>query len=394
MGLAYDPFSSGVTERDLAPDFGKVYVDLLPSLLQDLQRPATSIVLGNYGMGKTAARLGLEFALRHARTPRTLCVTYAPQIDRLAAGGPCQAEPDDGADRDRLAAHLRAITQEASVDLVVQLVERAPGQRPEAAGPQDRLRRQARQRQGRAAGPVLGHRMRRALRSEEEDGIFWRGVRAVVRHVARDDPWRSLVQDLVFPADAPPDRPATLEELLFDARALGFEQIFVLIDAVDDGAIEPERYFAAIQPLLAVAGELQAQHLYLKCFLPLAMKPQLEALLRSALAALTPRIKLATIDAISDANLHRLIDERIVAANTSTEGVFQLDRFGERLEVSVQERLISAAAGSPRRLIELVNALLDFHSLHGFRDGGRLWLTAAEWKRFEEVVAGSHTPPV
>lgn len=394
MGLAYDPFSSGATERDLAPDFSKVYVDLLPKLLQALQQPEASVVLGDYGMGKTATRLALEFALRQARTPRALCVTYTPQInDLLKLPGAQSEELDELGGQDLLGAHLRGIAQEASTDLVVQLIERLPEREPELAGAHGQIRRHGLGRQARAASPTLHRLLRSALRSQGVDGALWRGLRPVVRYVECSRTWHELVQFLVVAANTGAEQ-ATWEETLYDARALGFGPVFVLVDAIDDGSVDPQTYFRLIRPLLAEAGVLQQQGVYLKCFLPLAVKDDLEKLIQAYKEALTPPIRLATINLISDVNLHRLVDERLIAASTSMASLSSLDQFGQRLEESVQDYLVTLAAGSPRRMIELVSALLDFHGRHGFRDGERLWLTPGEWEQFQRVVEHQSPPPL
>src|SRR5262249_14443771 len=66
MGLRYDPLVTSVSESDAAPDFGEIYVDPRPSLLDLLKHRTSALVFADYGMGKTATRLALEYALRNS----------------------------------------------------------------------------------------------------------------------------------------------------------------------------------------------------------------------------------------------------------------------------------------------------------------------------------------
>jgi hypothetical protein len=377
MGLAYDPLSSGVTEKDLAPDFGSIYVDVQPELLAVLQRREVSLIFAPAGMGKTATRLALEFALRLDRNQRILAVTYLPQLTRFA-----NIETGPGTDEQRLSIHLRELTAEACIDLLVQAIERFPERVYAPDEPQQRIYWQALRRQAAAAPPVLSRLLRKAQLDAGPDGVLWRGLRSVVRHVAVTDSWKRLLSTLAAATRGEHMRQVSWEECLYDSRALGFEAAFVLIDAIDDGSFEAETFFEVIRPLFAAIDELQKQGVYLKCFLPLAVRPLIE----SYLDVLTLTPKIATIDSISAESLQRLIGERFVAASMSMASFRSLDWLGQELGESIQERLVTIAEGSPRRLLELASALLDFHSANGFRDGERLWLKQAEWRQFLEVV--------
>lgn len=392
MGLAFDPFSSGVSEKDLAPDFGAIYVDLQPSLLKDLQRPAASLVFADYGMGKTATRLALEYTLRLARTPLTLCVTYTPDVNRVVAlTGEQLRNPSAATEEQVLRKHLRDIAREMSTDLLVQYIERLP-ERPDTSELyQSFIQQQALQRQAQSVSPTVSRGIRIALRDNLTDGVIWRGIRPVVRHVAVTDAWRALLAKLAAATRAPDALPASWEETLYDVRALSFEQTFVLVDAVDDGTFDAHTYFQLIRPLIAAIGDLQKQHVYLKCFLPLAVKDYVLNAEELHIHALTPPPEIATITEISATNLQKIITDRFEAASMSTASFRSLDWLGPEIEESIQAHLATLAQGSPRRLIELVSALLDFHSTHGFREDERLWLTPAEWKSFLDEVERQHS---
>lgn len=381
MGLAYDPFSSGVSERDLAPDFGSIYVDTLPGLLDSLIYPETSCLLADYGMGKTATRYALEYFLRLARTPTTLCVSYSPSLEALAAS-----------QDNLLQAHLDAIAAELRIDLMVQYIERLPERQAERDGDSGYLTSRAISRQA----PLLPGHFLRSLRAasdlEQAEGSFWRPLRPVVRHVAPTPAWRSLLDQIVRAARAAV-QPASWEETVFDAASLGFSQIFILVDAIDNGGFEADAYLEVVRPLLAVASELERHAIYLKLFLPREIRFAIEAVRNSTRQSLTLPRMVATIDKISIPDLDRILSDRLEAARTSEASFASLDWFGQELGESVQGRLVEAACGSPRRLIELASALIDFHSLNGFYNEERLWLTPVEWQAFLHKVEGFVSSP-
>jgi hypothetical protein len=383
MGLTFDPFSSGVSEKDLVPDFGAIYIDLQPSLLKDLQQPAASFVFADYGMGKTATRLALEYTLRLARsTPQTLSVTYTPDVGRARAA---QASETPLLDQ-----HLDAITREMHIDLLIQYIERLP----ERAGSDNMQRslhmQQALQRQAQAASAILRQRIYMALRDTPPDGAIWRGIRPLVRHVAVTETWKALIQQLAAMMGTPGAHPSW-KETIYDAQALGFQQTFALIDAVDDGMFDADDYFTVIKPLIAAMNHLQDQHIYLKCFLPLAVKEHVLNAEEMQVNTLTSHPRIATIDQVSSENLQKIIIDRLTAASTSSASFRSLDWLGPGLEESIQDRLVALAQGSPRHLIELVSAFLDFHSFHGFRDNERLWVAPAEWRRFQDEITHHHS---
>lgn len=382
MGLAYDPFSSGVSEKDLAPDFGSIYVDVQPGLLDGLQRPEASCIFADYGMGKTATRIALEYALRLARSPVALSVTYTPSI--------AQQEPPGESSLQRL---LDAIALELRVDLLVQYIERLPERDAEGHATPGPLQQQALQRQARSLPTWFSAPLRAALADPGDSGAFWRPFRPVVRYVPVTPGWRSLVDTLVSAARAGSAPVASWEETVTDARSLGFEQIYILVDAIDEGRFGADAYLEMVQPLLAVAGDLANLQIYLKFFLPIELEGALGALNDLSSNALTPLWSIATIDTISSADLEKLVNDRFEAASTSAASFRSLDWLGQELGESLQGRLIELAGGSPRRVIELASALIDFHSLNGFRHEERLWLTCTEWQRFLDEAERTFPPP-
>jgi hypothetical protein len=382
MGLAYDPFNSGVSEQDLAPDFGAIYVDAQPGLLDELQRPQVSLLFADYGMGKTATRVALEYAIRLAGPPLTLSVTYTPNIapDRSQADNPLQH-------------HLAMIASEARIDLVVQYLERLPERIAANQLALSRTQQHALQRQARSLPQRFGSLLRAALADPGETGAFWQRARPLVRYVPITSAWRTLVELLVKAGSARAGPQASWEETVYDLRSLGFERMYVLVDAIDEGTFGAAAYAELIQPLLEAAADLARQQIYLKFFLPLELRELLALEDDRQKITLTPQVQIATIDTISSEDLDNVLIDRLQAAGRSTASFRSLDWFGQDLDQNIQAWLIAAAQGSPRRLIELASALLDFHSLHGFCHDERLWFTRAEWQQFVESIQHTFAPP-
>lgn len=374
MGLAYDPFNSGVSELDLAPDFGSIYVDARPGLLEQLRRPEASCFYAAYGMGKTATRLALEYELRLARTPRALCVTYSPRLDEI--------EAQETQSSLRL---LDAVAVELRVDLAIQYIERLPERQADGDHSQRPLAQLALERQARALPSRITTLMRAALHESQADGAFWRPLRSVVRFVSPTQHWHALLELMLVNTRRNTQLPSW-ETTLFDTRSLGFNQIYLLIDAVDNQGFEPEEYLRIVHPLIAVAAELEGHGVFLKMFLPVELETELATYAKSY--GLTLPRAVATIDKLSVRDLDSILRDRLRAAQSPAAdfSFHDLDLLGVELGESVQQWLVHAAKGSPRRLLDLASALIDFHSLNGFRNDDRLSLTRSEWQRFLDDI--------
>jgi hypothetical protein len=379
MGMRYDPLMTSVSESESAPDFGEIYVDPQPSLLDLLRQPSHALVFADYGMGKTATRLALEYALRntHAAQP-ALCVTYTPHISRQdrAAAGPT------------LEQHLAALGTDVAIDLVIQLIERAD-KNPQMLSEQQRA---ALLRQAGSLPLRMRRRFRDAARASEgdlKDGIIWRDIRAIVRHVAVTPQWHEWVKQIAFDSAGSP-QPVSWEQTLADARILGFPQIYILIDAVDEdigaaesGVLDRAALRATVAPLLAEMQQFYGQNVMLKCFLPADLQELAQIRDHGQFEGLTVPIEIVNIAQVSQAHLEAIVNERLQAASVSNASFRSLDWFkGPDVDQSIQSHLAFIARGSPRRMIELSSQLLDYHSHHGFKTDGRIWLTYSEWQAF------------
>lgn len=377
MGLAYDPFSHAFSEGDPAPDFQSIFVDPTPSLLDKLQRRGHLVILADYGLGKTATRLALEYVLRSARAqPPCLCVTYTPSLEDLA---------HHGAD-DLLEHMLRDMAAAAAIDLVVQFIERLDDlPRMLSAEQSAALARQAR-----ALPQQVQKRFQQVAREAHHDGALWRGdravsgIRPVVRHVATTRRWRLAVE--VIAAAASGQRvPQPWDRSLADARTLGFGEVVLLVDAIDEQQIDPAVQTELIAPLLAHAPALEERQVSMKCFMP-APEPSIARSMSTFMNTLTSSIEIATIERGTQDDLLSIVHERLEAASASPTSYPTLDWFKrDDIAESLEVKLAQLADGSPRRMMELVSAFLDYHSEHGFlhvQERGRPWITRAEWQEF------------
>jgi hypothetical protein len=395
MGLRYDPFITSVSESDPAASFGEIYVDRQPSLLDLLQRANSTLIFAKYGMGKTATRRALEYTLRNTDDDHpALCVTYRPQAN---SGTMSSAE--------WLPHHLAAIAAEISIDLIIQLIERLDdGIWRFIDGPTSRSFDQisnnhwqfaarhiaALQRQVRALPPNLQTHLRLAAEATTHtDGILWQPFRAAARHVARTPQWRALIGQLAKCADQWKPFPSSWEQTLQDVQTLGFSRIFLLVDAVDEDHIERSTLRAMLEPLLEALDKFQSRDIFLKCFFPASLEELSLERNPSWIRGLTSLPEVVNIVEANQEHLQDIIEARLEAAyqqNGSDDpraSVRTLDWFkGNDIAQGIQEQLARLAQGSPRRMLELASALLDFHSQHGFEENERLWITASEWAEF------------
>lgn len=390
MGLGYDPFVTAFSEGDPTGSFADIFVDPEPSLLDRLQRLGPTLVVADYGMGKTATRLALEYLLRtDAGRPAPLCVTYTPRVqDSASLGG-----------RELLVQHYKAMAAAAAIDIVVQFIERIDDAPSELTVAQ----RQALARQVRALPLRFKQRFRSAAQNPPSAGAIWggsqalTGIRPTVRYVAVTPRWRELVGWIAGHCGSP-TLAQPWEQTREDARTLGFAASFLLVDAVDEGTPEPTAQYRLVEPLLAEASTLAERHCFLKCFLPVVDLSQLDHG-RNDKNSLTDDIEIATIDRATSQDLIAIVHERLQAASTSPAAFLSLDVFARGdIPESIEERLAQLAGGSPRRMMELVSAFLDFCASlevgHGDRRE-RPHIRQEEWKRFLaslEAGPGSGVP--
>ena len=339
------------------------------SIFSDLRRSQSTLVFGRPGEGKTTTRLALE---AHVRTQpeRTLIVTYEP--------GKADSTPtlDD---------HLTRLVEQVAVDLFVQVVEqfayrtRAPN---------------ARQTAGMAWLALFGgqplDRVRDVLtRGQEPSAVWgfaelWRYLdRPIVRSVVRTERlrrWLSRLNACIAADAAPPlPPPERWQKAVGIVRSWGYRQIYVAIDGVDTWQRTPPAMMAVLDALLAETPHLARQRVYLKSFLPLELRPEVENKLAAAgLGAADCR--LLTLNWERD-RLEALIDARFRAAGSGRRrvGDLALTEAGDDIDAL----LIATADHSPRRLLTQLDQLLNVHLRRGEPDRP---ITAAEWQEAARIT--------
>jgi hypothetical protein len=130
-----------------------------------------------------------------------------------------------------------------------------------------------------------------------------------------------------------------------------------------------------LNPLLGRAALFGRQDVYLKGFLPLELQPAVEA----RLARVAPAGGWRCLELSWGAErLTEMLYARLRAGGAGRRGLDDLVEAA--LEDSINEQLINAADGSPRRLLTLINHLINVHVGH---DPLPRPITAAEWQQAE-----------
>ena len=126
-----------------------------------------------------------------------------------------------------------------------------------------------------------------------------------------------------------------------------------------------------LRPILDRAAAFAAQGVYLKCFLPLELRDDVRQHLQ--------RAGVADEDApFTDLHwdrqrLHALLMERYIAADAARRSL--ADLVAPQLD-DIDERVLDAADGSPRRLVTLIDQLIAVHTA---RPPVERPITADEW---------------
>lgn len=378
LHLIHDPFRSSVSESEVSADFASIYVEPQTSrdsgedsLLDWLRQERSSFLFADYGMGKSATRLALEYTLRndYTSTP-TLVVRYLPSVDQQLPVADLRRH------------HEHQIAAEMTVDLLVQFFERLS----ERAGGPNQISPTEAEALGRVIRASPGSFQRvlgRIVRGSVKPAHIWGGQRLAARPEIVTKAWLDGMRRIITPALVGPPGPRVWQQLVADARALGFHSVFLTLDAVDEYSASPAAHRDLIDPLIRTLPEWQRQRVFFKVFLPAQTRGYFDDDYKSIFNALTPTPELATIARSTPDHLSRIISERLRAAARSNASLSSLDWLtGQEIDVSIQDTIARLADGSPRAAIALASALLDYHCNHGFADGQRLWLTAGEWREF------------
>jgi hypothetical protein len=166
------------------------------------------------------------------------------------------------------------------------------------------------------------------------------------------------------------------------AHAWGFDRVFIMVDSIDDGDPSVEEMMRVITDLVDHEAELAQQNVYLKLFLPTDLKlPLTEHLQQSENDSRFDVIELEW----SPERLQALLWARFRAAQSRRTRISGLA--DKALGLELDAKLIEAAAGSPRRLLKLVDELITAHTSRHPNATSVAPLTLDDWEMAQKAVA-------
>lgn len=382
---------------DIPPVFPRAYyVDpryadrRIGSVFDDLRAPGHALVYGEPGAGKTTLRLAVETYAR-AFPDKTLVVTYEPgravENEIVGAMADESAATPDAPNTAATDVHLRLLAAALAVDLFIQIIE------------QFGLRREPpTERQNDAlcylittVEPRLKAVLQRLMRGEEPADLWgfawlWRRLdRPIVRPIVRTPQMHQWFDALRHRRREPDEEPlsgaALWQRSIETAQLWGFERVFIMLDGLDTYWRRPPDMLRLLDPLLRLLPEFAAQQVSLKAFLPVELENLVSGRLQ-AHGVPVDEVRVVVL-AWTDERLRALVLARYRAARSRRHSLSDLveeeareegdDRLTEpagnntsliaveRRRWPLDDLLIKAARGNPRRLLSILNALIDVH---------------------------------
>lgn len=349
LRLKNDPFANISAENDLAvnpfdPLFYLYFVepDYEPNsgpLLAQLRKPTPSVIGGDPGSGKTMLRFFLEQACR--TTPDGTLVV-SPLISNSQAS---TLQPNST---------QQAVSEAIATDLFIQVME----QHHLIGFSSDLIHSLANY--WRTNIPGFGRKLRLYLKTEpsKEMSAWWWPVwrRAAVRFTPDTPERRQFLHQLVAgrhlaPPVAEPEESTYIGLQL--AHNLGFTQIFLLLDLNNMAEVN------AVTSIIANVGSTNLIiPIYPKFFVPSTICDKTTTALQSTFLPST--IFSGIITWSSPEKLVSLVALRWRAGRSWVRDFDTLA--SQEISSKLQSALITAANGSPRRLLQLINSLIEAHS--------------------------------
>ena len=368
---------------------GNYYVDPLynsrreGSVFDELRAPGHALIYGAPGAGKSTLRLAVDADVR-AFPDQTLVVTYEPgravesEIDEAMEVAGSAPAARRAAERD---AHLRLLAAALAVDLFIQIIEQFNYRQKPPTAAQNRAFCFV----VRVIEPRLQPVLERLMRGEDKPDLWgfawlWRRLdRPIVRPVARTpfmQAWfKTLRRRQKRALEPTPDSAPELWQRALDAARLwNFTHVYLMLDGLDTHWRDADRMFGLLDPLLRLMPLFAEQSVSLKCFLPPELKTRVEAALPGYGVAL---VEVRAIELKwQPERLRRMLGERFRAGGARRLGI--ADLMERDMREGIDDRLIEAAQGSPRRLLLILHELIEAHVARGRLEEP---ITRPEWRR-------------
>lgn len=377
IGLDHDPFATPVAEQETSsvediPVFYSYY--LQPTFFsgnkevseKDLRQAEKNFfIYGEPGDGKTTLRLAVEAECR-TRLEKTLVVSYLLGEDIKE---PLTLEELG----DRLA---KAI----AVDLFIQIIEQYDlFETPPSIKLIDVLCKQIA-----LGGRHVSRLMRLILDNTIPNaragiGAYWPAIgKAAVKYVPKTE----TVVDLLHKClDEPAERSSLtgwdlVQQGIHTARLWGFKRILIMVDGVDTRHRTVKEMLALIKPLFEKLPGLAAQDIYFRFFLPTELQTMVERGL--GIRRLSNYLYTPIIIKWRENALRRLLAQRFFVAGSHLQG---FEALAER-NLDIDNKLVTAAKGSPRRLLRLASDLVDIHIASA---SGETRISQSDWDHVQSI---------
>ncbi len=370
IGLKQDPFIIPVAEQefafagmqdqtdgDLSPShelfslsyFVQPYNTFNPKelFLSTLRQKTPTYVFGDPGMGKTSLRLALEASCRR-KPDKTLVVSYVLSQNMENALS--------------IEEHKQLLGNNLAIDLFIQILEQF---KPGIDFPNDE-QIQALGMLIWAGGRPLKRLIKQIITTPQPDNFLglaehWRMVgRLPIRYVSHSPELLDLLQQAqnsINTTQSQAKQWSSWEVGLNSAQQWHFEQIMLLVDGVDNWHHDPNKMMRLLEALLKETSAFSQQQIFFKYFLPYNLSKPIRAFLNNNAMEVDNGI---VIDLIWDKQaLRRLLMARLRAAGSRR--VSLNDLASPNLTEEIDDWLLDQAQGSPRKLLQLMNALIDAH---------------------------------
>jgi hypothetical protein len=361
-----DPFISPVAEHemDLVENIEQFFAYYAPpqthnnqSLSIDVMRKMQhTFIYGNPGDGKTMLRYALDTSCR-IQPDTTLTVNYV--FNKSPTRPLSETE------------HGNLLIQSFAIDFVLRIIELSAQQSHLDAWWEDKTRIESLARQIQWGGEKLKRFIRSVLAHSREHNKssnisdYWKQVnRFPVQVIVLNEPFIHILERAIQLSEKASLAPKGFEGLIQsvdDANRFGLRQVFILVDRLDNRLRSENEMFALILPLLKRIAPDTASRIYYKFFIPLELKAQIDEWCHKNIPpGLYSNCLNATINWTQPA-LKQLLIQRFHASGSRL--LTSLDDLAESsLEMGLEQPIIELSHGSPRRMLELISALIQAHA--------------------------------